>query len=223
MQRDTDSLMGSRILIVDDVPANLKVLRETLEQAGYRILLAPNGEIALMIAKRQIIDLILLDVLMPDMDGYEPCRRLKQDETTRDTPVIFVTAREATDDILTGFHVGGGDYITKPFQSEVVLARVETHLKLNRLTRTLAQRNEMLEQRTQEIERALAQVKMLSGLIPICANCKQIRDDKGYWHQVEVYIRNHSEAEFSHGLCPPCNQKLFPEYFASGDEDESNT
>ena len=158
-------LHGARILLVDDQPANLDVLCELLEAEGYKISMAPNGEIALKIATRAetVPDLILLDVMMPGMDGYEVCRRLKQDEKTREIPVIFITARDLTEGVLEGFKVGGVDYITKPFRDEEVLVRVETHLRNNRLSRELAEKNEELAEKNRALEEEMAQRKALKG------------------------------------------------------------
>ena len=115
-------LHGARILLVDDQPANLDVLCRLLEIHGYKVLLAPSGPIALKNASLVVPDLILLDVTMPGMDGYEVCRRLKQDSETRHIPVIFITARDMKEDVVAGFEIGGVDYITKPFKEEEVLA-----------------------------------------------------------------------------------------------------
>ncbi|MCG8619609.1 MAG: hybrid sensor histidine kinase/response regulator [Desulfobacterales bacterium] len=120
-----------KILIVDDTPENLDVLQGLL-QDDYRIFAAPKGVIALKIAQKQIPDLILLDIMMPEMDGYEVCRRLKVDEVTRDIPIIFITAKKETEDEVKGFEVGGVDYITKPISPPVVIARVKAHLALKR-------------------------------------------------------------------------------------------
>ncbi len=103
--------------------------------------------------------------------------------------------------------------ITKPFQIEEVLARVYTHLTIRDLQKTLQEKNEQLQIKNNELETALAKVKLLSGLLPICANCKKIRNDEGYWQQVEVYIHEHSEADFSHGVCPDCMKKLYPDLY----------
>jgi len=147
--------MGNpQILIVDDLPANLKVLRDALEPEGYNILGASSGEAALKIATGALPDLILLDVLMPGMDGYEVCRRLKRNESTRHIPVIFVTVRDDKEGILEGFRAGGVDYITKPFEKEEVLLRVKTHLEIKLLTEMLAQRNKELERQAMELKRA---------------------------------------------------------------------
>jgi DNA-binding NtrC family response regulator len=152
-------MSNPQILIVDDLPANLKVLRDALEPEGYSILGASNGETALKIAAGALPDLILLDVLMPGMDGYEVCRRLKQNETTRHIPVIFVTVRDDKESILQGFRAGGVDYITKPFEKEEVLLRVKTHLEIKLLTEMLAQRNRELERQAMELKRANRQLQ----------------------------------------------------------------
>ena len=154
---------GFKILLVDDTPANLDVLCELLEGEGYRISMAPNGTVALKVASQALPDLILLDVNMPGMDGYEVCRRLKQDSATRSIPVIFVTARDLTESVVTGFQSGGVDYITKPFQDREVLARVQTHLQINQLTRELAAKNEELAQKNLTLEEEIAQRKALKG------------------------------------------------------------
>jgi DNA-binding NtrC family response regulator len=150
-------LRGAKVLVVDDMPANLNVLSEALEGAGYEILAAPSGEVALKIVERTLPDLILLDITMPGLNGYEVCRRLKQSEATQGIPVIFITAHEEMKHVLEGFRVGGVDYISKPFQTEEVLIRVETHLKIHQLTQELARRNAELEaeiSRRQQAEQA---------------------------------------------------------------------
>ncbi len=134
--------------------------------------------------------------MMPVMDGYEACRLLKADERTRDIPIIFITSRNEEEAEAKGFDVGAVDYITKPFGNSVVKARVKTHLNLRA---TII-----------ELKNALEQVNLLSGMLPICSSCKKIRDDGGYWQQIEGYISQHSEAEFSHSLCPECVSKLYP-------------
>ncbi len=127
------------ILIVDDTPANLDVLSETLSIVGYDVAIATTGERALKQVERKSPDLILLDITMPDMDGFEVCKRLKANPTTRNIPVIFITALADTDNKIKGFELGAVDYITKPFQELEVLARVKTHLQLRRLTQNLEQ------------------------------------------------------------------------------------
>ena len=129
--------MSETILIVDDTPANLGVLVETLGAAGYQLRVAEDGEEALAQTEQTRPDLILLDVMMPGIDGFETCRRLKARETTRDVPVLFMTALSETTDKVKAFAAGGVDYITKPIEHEEALARVRTHLTLQRLRREL--------------------------------------------------------------------------------------
>lgn len=142
-----------KILIVDDAPANLRTLTDTLEPHGYEILAAARGDVALKVAARALPDLILLDVVMPGQDGFEICRELKRDEITRVIPVIFITAKTDTADLVNGFRVGAVDYIQKPFQAEEVASRVETHLKIARLTRELVEKNHELSETNEALQR----------------------------------------------------------------------
>jgi DNA-binding NtrC family response regulator len=144
-----------KILIVDDTPTNIDLLARLLEPRGYDILTASNPAQALRIARRSRPHLILLDVVLPDGDGFSVCRDLKADDATRATPVLFVTAKDDAECLLRGFRCGAVDYISKPFQAEEVLVRIETHLKLAVLTRQLVERNRELEaeiSRRQEAE-----------------------------------------------------------------------
>jgi signal transduction histidine kinase len=152
MEKVKMDLCGAKILLVDDTATNLDVLCELL--GGSKLSVAPNGEVALRIADRVMPDLILLDVMMPGIDGFEVCRRLKQNEKTRGIPVIFITAEDMTESVVTGFEVGGVDYIKKPFQHEEVLVRVQTHLEIDRLTRELARKNTQLSQANRQIRQA---------------------------------------------------------------------
>ena len=144
----------AEILIVDDDPVNLNVLRQSLESEGHNIIAATNGEVALRIVTRTQPDLILLDILMPGIDGFETCRRLKTDKVTADIPVIFITAMDETESVIEGFQVGGVDYITKPFKEEEVFVRVQTHLKIHRLTQELLQKNRELQQQIAQRQQA---------------------------------------------------------------------
>lgn len=129
------------ILIVDDIPANLKVLGGILKGEGYKIRPVLNGKLALQVAEKEKPDLILLDIMMPDMDGYEVCRQLKRNPELKDIPVIFISALSDTKDIVNAFALGGVDYITKPFQAEEVNARIATHLKICRQSQELKELN----------------------------------------------------------------------------------
>jgi signal transduction histidine kinase len=132
---------GLKILIVDDTPANLLVMAKTLENEGYEMRFSEDGASALAIVKKASFDLILLDVMMPKMDGFEVCQHLKADPTTANIPVIFITAKTDVDSIVRGFTVGGVDYVTKPFQVEELRARVGTHLSLRLREQELRQLN----------------------------------------------------------------------------------
>ena len=211
---------GQNILIVDDAPANLRLLVGLLAEQRYQVRPVNNGKQAISGAKAIIPDLVLLDIDMPEMDGYEVCRQLKADVLTCEIPIIFISALNNTGDKIRAFEMGGVDYITKPFQADEVLARVKTHLTISRLQKQLAQANAHLQQQVDEERRlngelqgALDQIKILSGLVPICSCCKNIRDDEGFWHQIESYLHEHSDMVFSHGICPSCVKKLYPEFY----------
>lgn len=135
------------ILIVDDVPQNLQILGQVLSQEGYRVAVATNGMQALEVAIKVDPDLILLDVMMPEMDGFEACRRLKKIEQLENVPVIFLTARNSTDDVVTGFDAGAVDFVSKPFINVELLARVKTQIRVNSLMKELEQKNKELEEK----------------------------------------------------------------------------
>jgi len=142
------------ILIVDDTPDNLRLLSKTLSEQGYEVQCAINGKLALMAVKHEPPDLILLDIKMPEMDGYEVCERLKMQEETAAIPVIFLSALDDVFDKVKAFTVGGVDYITKPFQVEEVFARIENQLTIRRLQQKLQNKNIKLEQLNQELKRS---------------------------------------------------------------------
>ena len=148
----SDSTTKARILIVDDVRTNLNVLAQTLGD-DYDIYIATNGQKALAVAASENLDLILLDIMMPDMDGYAVCEQLKADAKTRNILVIFVTAKDEDQDEAKGLALGAVDYITKPFSSAVVQARIRNHLELQRTTMALAHQNEKIRQQNEEIEK----------------------------------------------------------------------
>jgi PleD family two-component response regulator len=200
---DNTILAGMKILIVDDIPENISALAIALESEGFDIKTAAGGEQALQIVHNDSPDLILLDIRMNGIDGFETCLALKKSDATKEIPVIFLTVSKETEAVVKGFTCGGVDYIAKPFRQEEVCARVRTHLYL----RALVKEKEKL---IGELQEALAKVKTLSGLLPICSSCKKIRDDKGYWNQIETYIRERSEADFTHGICPKCAKMLYP-------------
>jgi len=169
------------ILIADDNHENRQVLGSLLTISGYEVGVSSDGPKTLEFVKNKLPDLILLDIVMPGMDGFEVCEKIKSGLLTKHIPIIFLTAKTSTEDIVRGFKVGGVDYVTKPFNAEELIARVDTHIEM----------------------------KILRGLLPMCSSCKSVRDDQGYWHSIEEYIDSHSDALLSHGLCDGCAEKLY--------------
>ncbi len=158
MNNERKNSSKGHILVVDDAPANLRLLVEILSDYGYRVRPAVNGSLALSGARAIAPDVILLDINLPDMSGYEICQQLKADEKTRDIPVIFISALDDVFDKVKAFGVGGVDYITKPFQIDEVLARVQAHLAIRILQRTLQEKNEQLTQTLEQLKLTQAQL-----------------------------------------------------------------
>ena len=152
-----------QIMVVDDTPASLNLMAEILMNHGYQVRLASSGRLALRSTAIEAPDLILLDVKMPDMNGYEVCRRLKSEKESMGIPVIFVSALDEAADKLTGFDAGGADFITKPYQSAEVLARIETHLALRRLQREMETQNARLQVEIAERQRAEEGIRRLNA------------------------------------------------------------
>lgn len=187
-----------RVMLVDDATENLRVLIELLKEE-YQTIPLKSGKAALeKLAQDPLPDLVLLDIVMPEMDGYELCAQLKADPRTKDIPVIFITAVSEAMDDAKAFELGAVDYVPKPFNPLTVKARVNTHIQLYRTLK--------------ELQNALKEIRTLSGFIPICASCKKIRDDKGFWNRVESYIEDRSDAQFSHSICPECCDIYYPMY-----------
>ncbi len=160
--------MQNNILIVDDTPENLTVLSRMLEAHGYQVRPAVNGQVALKAISRALPDVILLDIIMPGMNGYELCRRLKTDKQTREIPIIFISALDEVMDKVKAFAVGGVDFITKPFHAEEVLARVHTHLALRNMQRRLQTQNVRLQQEVktrQQMEEKIGSALKEKGLL----------------------------------------------------------
>jgi len=172
------------LLVVDDIPSNISILLTILKEVGFKTLVSTGGEDAILKAEYAQPDLILLDVMMPDLDGFETCKVLKSKSGTRDIPIIFMTALTYTADKIKGFKLGAADYITKPFQHEEVLARIETHLSLKRLQTRVKNQNIILEQqvkeRTQELDRTRLQ------LIGSLGRASEFRDNETGLHVIRM-------------------------------------
>ena len=209
--------IGMGILIVDDSQDQQVLLRAILGKAGHTDLLSADSATAafpMLDMDGQEpparIDLILMDVLMPELDGVEACRQIKSRPHLCDIPIIMVTAKSDLSNLQAAFAAGAIDYITKPVNSVELLARASSALALKKEMDCRKAREGELRRSNDELQKALREVKVLRGLIPICASCKKIRNDGGFWQQLEEYIGEHSEAEFSHGICQPCVKKLYP-------------
>ncbi len=173
-----------KILVVDDTPPSLRLLTVLLKEEGYEVRSAISGELALDAAASEPPDLILLDIRMPGMDGFEVCRQLKAQPATQDVPVIFVSAVLETDDKVLGFNLGAVDYVTKPYQREELLARVRTHLELNRLRNHL---EALVEERTAELKQSEKKLKanLLDSIAALAATV-EMRDPYTAGHQQRV-------------------------------------
>ncbi|MCP9439942.1 MAG: response regulator [Nitrospira sp.] len=205
------------ILIVDDSADQQLLLRSILMNAGHSdVVTAESAQTAFSILSldagqdHSSIDLILMDILMPDLNGIDACRLIKQRDHLRDIPIIMVTAKNGPDDLSEAFSAGAMDYISKPVNSVELLARVTSALTLKREMDCRKAREAELRRSNEELQRALKEVKVLRGLIPICASCKNIRTDDGLWTRIEEYLSEHTEVQFSHGLCQSCIKKLYP-------------
>jgi len=195
-----------KILAVDDEPVNILLIESALEDE-YEIFVALSGHDAISQLKEQKPDMILLDVMMPDISGFDVCKMIKSSAEFADIPIIFLTAMDSREDSRMGLDIGGIDYLTKPVDFDLLKLRVRNHIELKQRNDLVKEQRDLLALQKEELELALARVKQLEGIIPICSYCKKIKDDKSSWHQLEQYITDHSDALFSHGVCPECFEK----------------
>lgn len=187
-----------RVLIAEDDLVSRKMLEATLARWGYDVVVTGDGAEAWRVLQApDAPKLAILDWMMPGQDGVDICRNVRSLSTPEPTYVILLTAKGNKSDIVMGLSAGADDYIVKPFDREELQARVQAGVRILTLQASLAAR-------IREMEEALARVKTLQGLLPICSYCKRVRNDGDYWQQVESYISDHSDARFSHGICPDC-------------------
>ena len=190
-----------RVLIADDDATLRFGLTAQLKKWGYDPIACEDGDGA-----RAVLfggdppRLAILDWSMPGADGVALCREIRANPALATIYVVLLTARDRSDEIVAGLEQGADEYIVKPFEWDVLRARLQSAARIAHLQQSLAQR-------VDELQAALTTVKQLSGLLPICAYCKRIRRDDNYWQQLETYISEHSEADFSHGVCPACLEK----------------
>ncbi len=236
------------ILIVEDSPTQAEHLRHLLQGHGFKVTVATNGAEALKVLNHMTPTIVISDVVMPEMDGYELCREIKSRGATRQIPVMLLTNLSDPEDVIRGLECGADNFITKPYDNKFLISRIN-YILLNRNLRRFSstdvaieiffggrrhlitsdriqildlllstfesaiQKNRELEESNRELRRANEKIRKLEGLIPICAKCKKVRDDDGYWRQIEEYISENSDARFSHGFCPDCMKALYPDYW----------
>jgi sigma-B regulation protein RsbU (phosphoserine phosphatase) len=194
-----------KILIAEDDEVSKKMIQTILIRDGHGVVAVEDGLKALEAIQKDIPDMLITDWMMPDLDGLELCRRVRTLNLNSYVYIILLTALNEKERIIEGLDAGANDYITKPYDRTELLARVRAGERVIQLEKSLRQKNK-------ELSEALAQVKQLKGLLPICMFCKKIRDDKNYWQQIEQYLVEHTEADFSHSICPECMVKNYPEY-----------
>ncbi len=191
-----------KVLVAEDDAVSRRLIQASVERWGYEPVVAEDGDAAWKILSAPDAPALgVVDWMMPGVDGPTLCRRAHDRRPARPAYFILLTARVSREDLIAGLAAGADDYVTKPFDRAELRARLEVGVRTLDLQAELASR-------VRELEQALAQVKQLKGLLPICMYCKRIRDDRNYWQQVESYVSQHSGAEFTHGICPDCYQKL---------------
>jgi DNA-binding response OmpR family regulator len=196
-----------RILIADDEFTSRAVLTGILQESGYDTLESEDGLAAWGVLQQPgAPELVILDWMMPQMDGLDVLRHLRGVPADRPPYVIMVTDKSEMDSVVTALNAGANDYICKPFDAGELRARVGVGVRMIEV-------QAMLATKLAELQDALDQIKTLHGLLHVCANCKRIKDEEGTWKQMEVYVRDRTEAEFSHGLCPKCIEQLYPELY----------
>jgi sigma-B regulation protein RsbU (phosphoserine phosphatase) len=194
-----------KILIAEDDKISREMLHKILVNDGNDVTSVQDGVKALDSLKREIPDMLVTDWMMPDLDGLELARRVRALELPSYVYIILLTALTQKERIIEGLDAGADDYVTKPYDKTEFLARIRAGNRVVQLEKSLRQKNE-------DLSEALAHVKQLKGLLPICMFCKKIRKDEDYWQQVEEYLFEHTEADFSHSICPQCMEKHYPEY-----------
>jgi DNA-binding response OmpR family regulator len=205
------------ILVVDDDPDMLFLSTTLLTEEGYEVLGVTTGKEGLDAARTHHPDIIMLDVELPDTSGIEVCRQIKDDSDLKDIFVVLVSGSHISSDYQAdGLNTGADGYIVKGITNKELIARLNSVARLKHAEDALRAKETEQGRLISELQKALSEIKTLKGLIPICASCKKIRDDQGYWDRVESYITHRTEAVFTHGICPDCAEKLYPGY-STGD------
>ena len=196
---------GFRILVTDDDPESLLLMTLVLQNAGYEVLESKTGAECLNATMTHHPALVLLDVMLPDISGIEVCRQIKSSPGLEDTFVILTSGiRISSEWQADGLNIGADGYIIKPISNKELVARVHSIERIKGAEDALRKKEKEQQELISKLQAAAAEIKTLKGLIPICASCKKIRNDEGFWDQLETYFSKHTDALFTHGLCPDC-------------------
>ena len=190
-----------KVLIAEDDHISGRLLESRLNNWGHEVLVTRDGSEAWEVLKRpDAPQLAILDWMMPEMDGVDVCQKVRDKKEGPFIYIILLTAKIRKDEVSEGLSAGADDYVTKPFDPKELRARVDVGIRMIDL-------HNQLREHARKLEEALANVKQLQGLLPICSYCKKVRDDQNYWQKVEKYITEHTNVKFSHGICPDCYKK----------------
>ena len=194
-----------RILIAEDDVTSRLMLAAALIKNGHDVVETTNGAEAWEeLQKPDAPRLAILDWIMPVIDGLEVVRRVRAVDTDSPPYILILTMKREKADVVAGMEAGADDYLAKPFDAGELRVRVE-------VGRRMVEMQQRMAAQVRELRQALERIKVLEGVLPICSFCKRIRDDQGNWDQVDTYVSKHSEARFSHGICPECYSKHYPE------------
>lgn len=185
------------VLIAEDDPISLRLTSKILTSWGYRVTESTDGQTAWNLLQEDPAPIVILDWRMPGLDGLTLCRRMRESEAHKSIYILLLTGMEGKANLIQGLEAGADDYLEKPVDPAQLKARLNVGVRIVGLQQSL-------RQRLSELEEALANVKELRGLLPICAYCKNIRNDENYWQQLESYLSEHTHARLSHGICPSC-------------------
>jgi len=203
-----------KILIAEDDFLSRNILVSALKSQGHEIYEAPNGQEALdILREKDSPQLAILDWMMPELDGLDVVRSVRESRGGENKYFIIITSKGNKEDVITGLDSGANDYLVKPVDIGELRARI-------RVAERMVELQDALEDKVIKLENALEHIQTLEGILPICSYCKKIRNDSGYWDQLEIFISEHSDAKFSHSICPNCMQKEFPDYYEKYREDE---
>jgi len=190
------------VLIAEDEPTSRRLLEATLRRWGHDVLVTTDGDEAWGALQRSEAPLVaILDWMMPGVAGVEICRKVRAQESPTPPYLILLTANANRANVVEGLQAGADDFVGKPFDPAELRARLIVAMRVVELRRRLADR-------VRELEAAIARVTQLHGLLPICAYCKNIRNDQNYWQRVEEYVSAHADVQFSHGICPECYERI---------------